>query len=738
MNQEAEQWYTFDELLDILKVSPRKMRNNLRLVAGNCVREVRQDRGRPCKVYHHMSFPELAAWHKTNRLKITEIKPVDPQPPDQQPGTSNEERPLTAAQMAVGQLRLTAILEYRERRKALNAEEAADATCRDWAARPRETMIQVDERLPGNHKRTKNSQVSLGGFRTRTLREWDHLYMEKKSIKALAPQWANCGRKNLPVSERFVQAVYAIANSTARSDVQKAVDYLAAQNPDFPKASIRTWQRWIQEMDPLHAAAALNHSLGRFRQDISPDIETDWSKLGYNDLWTPDDATMDWHAYNSTFSLFRPFAYALQRVSTRQWIAIVTSETPVCNEQVRTLVGCAMTSKQGGIPGEIKFERGTVACDAHMEWLLTLLGVKVSRTTMNEGEVFPGSYHESKGHPQGKPTIESNFRKLHNLGWALPGQVGSEERHTMPARVEEWRNEAQRLKKEGKFLLAPNAHEYPAIIKGLLETHNNKPHSGLPEKIDPETGARVHLTPNEMAIHMKDTAVNVMPAEYLMMFHAKGERVPVTQNGIRLDNKSYGRFDQSLREFDAVTAYVDPSFPDQAYVQELGRVVELYEKANPGEYGDQFEKKRSCEKKHRNKYTAAIAAAIEAQKEGMLLVDQVNITDNPVPDRSSFVVSNEFLRVRIASMQQARKNLEAEKEAAAANMDFHADRLGVRGDVATPDRLHSDHSVNSVRNSSLENSAIGNRKSAMPRGRRKSVLDVGRRLESLTTVPVQQ
>jgi len=714
MNQEAaENWYTFEEVLEIMKCSPRKLRSNLKLVSENCIQERLQDRGRPCKIYHHLAFPELAAWHKTNRLKVTEVKPVpdNPQPADNSQQTLTDiPQSLSAAQLAIAELRVTAVLEYRERRKALSAEDAAQATCRDWAARPRETSVMVEERLPNNHKRVNKSQISVGGFKARTLREWDRLYMETKSIKALAPQWSKCGRRDLikkdTVKENDVLAVYAIANSTARSDIKNAVDYLKTQKPDFPAVSIRTWQRWILNLDPLKAAKAMNHSITRFRQDVSPDIETDWSKLSFNQLWTLDDISMDWLAFNSQNKTFRPYAYAIQRVSTRQWIAVVSSETPICNEQVRTLIGCAMASSQGGIPIEIKFERGSVSCGPHLRWLLLLLGIKVSETSLNQGEVFPGAYEESLGHPQGKPTIESNARRLHNLGWNMPGQVGSEERHTMPPRVEALRKEADLLAKDGKFLLIPQATEYHKMILTFIEQHNNKPHSGLPQKVDPLTGKAVYLTPNEMAQHLKDVQVKVMDPELLMMFHVKGERVPVSQNGIRLDKKTYGRFDPALREFDAVTAYIDPNFPNQAFVQELGRYVELYEKAEPGEYGEQFEKKRSCEKKHKNKYRAAIAAALEAQKEGALLIDQVNITSNPVPDRASFVMSNDFLRLRIANMQAAMKHLEEQKKAEAANLDFHSDRLNRPASTGT-----------------------------RPAARRKSVLDASRRLGSLLSVP---
>lgn len=669
-----ENWYSFEQIAGIVSMSERTLRTKLSQANDNLVRPAANGNGRPRLLYHYTALPELVSHHQLDGRTLSE---------PEQPSEDDDANPVIAPDdLATAQLRLTAVKEYEERCRLMSKDVAALETCRAWSRTPRSQAVRVAERI-GSHIRKNNKVVTLGGFSTAALRSWERsLYKEKKrvpdhkALMLLVPERkGNTGRKKKDIPDELIDYLWAMSTSTARADVVKAIEAAKKRWPgEWPAASYKTFQRRLRERDPRKAGKDWMHSRARFRQKHSPDIEIDWTQLGYNDLWEIDDVQKDWYAYSTDMEhLVRPYAYSVLRVATRQWVALVTSETPVIQEQIRTLVGCSLVSKQGGIPREIKFERGTVASDPHLERLLNLLGVNVAHTSMNGGTAYDGALPDrAVGHSQGKPTMEANNRRMHNIEWAMPGQVGPNERDTSPTRNETMKRLAMQAAKKGEFVIYPQPNQWHAISKQTCEIHNNKPHTGLPLIVDPETGEPRHMTPNEKAIHMKDEEITIMPANYLPMFYARGERVPVTKNGIRIQNLTFGRYDDDLREYQHVTAYVDPNQPNLAYVHELGRCIELYEKEQPG-MDSQFEQKRHTEKKFKNKFQAAVARAIEIQANGTIMVDAVQVTANPFPDRGFRMLEVAELEERSTAMRGAVDEHRQRRKASRENLEFDAD-----------------------------------------------------------------
>ena len=276
--------------------------------------------------------------------------------------------------------------------------------------------------------------------------------------------------------------------------------------------------------------------------------------------------------------------------------------------------------------------------------------------------IHPGAYADaSLGHSQGKAVNEANNRRLHNLLYDQPGQVGGEERHTKARRKETMFKAAREAAKDGEFIIFPTAPEWQQLIVDAVEKHNNTPHSGLPEIMCPRTGERRHMTPNERAIQLKSDAVKVMDARLLPAFFERGLKVPVTRNGFKLNNEWFGRFDEDLDPYRGrhVMAYAHPDIPGVAYVMELARCVDAYRKAGRN-HGEQFAGKKGREKRYRNKFNAIIKTALEEGSN--LILDRTHVTADPVPERTRETVAPEAL-VQRAETQRAANEARREKRA---------------------------------------------------------------------------
>lgn len=659
-------FYSFDRVQKITGLSTRTLRTNLATLPRYLTRQIQcGSAGRPALEYHFAALPQLTVHHEADKADVAV-----------EAGT--RKNPVSKDNLIVAQLRLSAIKEYETRCETMTRELALFHTANEWSQSNREVATTVKRRLPKNWTRHERAQVSLGEFSPRTLRAWaSSIYRNSKRlpdhlalVELVPKRKGKCGRiskrdercNDDRVPEDLFQFVYALSASAARSDVTKAVDAAKAHWPgDFPNISIATWRRWVRDFDPRKAGKDLFHSVAKHRANHTPDIEVDWTQLAFNDRWEIDDVQMDWYAYSSERDkLIRPYAYAIIRAATRQWVGLVTSETSITTEQISTLVGFSMASPAGGIPGMIKFENGTTPCTPDLEALLNSLGVKISRIEMERGKAHPDFMEDrAKGNPRGHGIIEANNRRLHNEGWAMPTQVGPEERHTAPARLEKIKAYAAKLAKEGKFLEIPQANEWLSLTRAMCDSANNRPHSGLPVIIDPQSGAQRHMTPNEKAMSMQDQAVTVMPQTYLPLFTTKGQNVKVTQNGIRINNISYGRFDQELLALDRCTAHVCEAHPKVAFVEELGRCIERYDKEDV-DASAQFEKKRHIEKLHRNKYEEAMSKAIELG--GVVMIERTAVTDNPTPDREATTVDVPELTDRVTRIQESRARFKKEEQ----------------------------------------------------------------------------
>lgn len=658
-----DQYYSIDDIVRVCRCSTRTAREMVSGVPDFQKKVEPQPVGRPKVFYHYMAIPQLFADFDRQRHSDADTP---------KPG-------LSSRQLAVAALRTEAVLQYEGRRKDMPAEMAAVQTVTDWQIRPRRREIKGEERI-GRHTRDRSSVVKVGGFSVSTLKRWSSIYKERcGDMTALAPDDRKaCGPDKIEVEESLIDFLLAHSNSTARADFRKAVLVAKEFWPgEWPSCSYKTLLRRVRERDPLHATESLSKGgIARFRKDVSPDVERDRTKMRYNEEWELDDFTKDWYAFASSLDrIMRPKCYGIIRPSTRQWIYGVTCEANITQQQVRAMIGIALASKSCGVPERIRFERGTVACDDYLEETLTIMGVKVSRTSMDGGRIHAGAIQDkASGHFQGKAVVESNIRRLHNIDAFEPSNVGPDERHTAPARVEMMKELAVQARKEGKPIMLPDPGEWQRKVFQCFEKANNMPHSGLPETIDINTGEKRHMSPNEYAMYLGEEQVQVMDQRYLPLFFEKCITVDVTKNGIKVNKESYGRFDDELKKFETVKVYALKDIPDICYVEELGRCCERYIKSDFST-SEQYASKKSAEKKYRNEferlqdsYNTSSAAIIEMSR----------VMTDPVPQRPSITVRVPEFDNRIASMDRGIAQHKEQKEQLDRRFDFAGDQPQIR------------------------------------------------------------
>ena len=659
------EYYTLAEAAAAMGVGVRHAKRLLGGAPQSLTRcDIQAGRGRPRTLYHFSAHPRLwAAWSRAGREKRSTFREI--------PSAA----PIHQDDLTLARIRAMAVEEYLALRESgMSEAQAAAHTVAAWRS-PHTETVRHDERI-GRRIIRHTKEVSVGGFSIRTLRTWASIYKDSgKVISALAPaRKKSAGRRKKEIPDAVLDFVHAVAVANPRADIKKAVELAEKQyGGDWPSVSYKTILRRLRERDPERFCDTLGkRGVQEFRAKHSPDITVDYSDLRYNQLWQLDDVTEDFYGHMSDpVRLVRPYVYAVMRVSTRQWIHAVACETPITQDQVRTLVGLGMADKAGGIPEEITFERGAVACDDYLQDLLEKLGVKVHRTSMDGGRAHPAFLPDrGKGHFQGKGVIESNFRRHHNLQWDASAQTGPDERHTAQARLETLKAEAVKRAKNGDFLILPTPAQWQARIFAAREEHNRKPHTGLPRIVDPDTGARRNMTPNEYARAMRKQEIRVMDERLLPLFFKRGLRVPVTKNGLKLNGEWYGKWDEDLQEYagKTVMAYGIADMPQAVYVIELARCVDRAEAHRYGADDDAVGRKRRVERRKRNLYERMISRAVEEQ--GTVTADTVKFTANPVPDRALTICAPDDLLNRAAEIRAGVRKVSRRASARAERFDI--------------------------------------------------------------------
>ena len=675
-------WIDSERAADMMKVSRR---HAMRMLDPSGMRRVLPaGRGRPKVQYHISAHPRLFAAFEVERRQEQNTTPEE----------KDDSAALRADDLAAAQLRAAAVEEYAARRYEMTETAAAISTVAAWQAAPRSRSVQWTERLAAGFTRRREREVVVGSFSVRTLREWAKDYLPARRLSSLAPRRKEkSGRDRAAVPGALLDLIAALASSTPRANVALAIEEARKHwGGEWPAVCQRTLLRRLRERDPARIADTLGkRGIATFRKEHSPDIERDWNQAGLNDEWQLDDITEDFygHSAEDPLRIVRPFAYAIIRCSTREWLAAVATETPLTREQVRPMLGYALASPRCGVPKRIRFERGAVACDDYLQETLETLGILVRRTSMDGGRVYPGAAEDvAKGHFQGKGIVESNIRNHHNRNALAIGQVGADERHTAAARLDNIKNYARACAKAGRPSILPTEKQWKNMIFQALENHNTRPHGALPEIALPDGTVR-HMTPSERAASMDET-LYVMPESYLPIFIARGVSARVEKNGVRFGGATYGRFDEELAALQGrlVTVYGAPDIAGAVFIEQLGRCVEKDEPVAPGLEGDLIERKRGIERAHRSQFEALMERVAQSGKSADL--EALRVTRDPTPNRARETMTVPALADRARGLLQARDRLASTRAASAARFEVDADGAKPeerRGLLANADRF---------------------------------------------------
>jgi hypothetical protein len=572
------------------------------------------------------------------------------------------------------------VLEYLARvNQGMRKQHAAEETAADWTRRPRAKQVREVERI-GRHRRNKTRNISLGSVSERSLRRWAKQWDARHDIADLAPRRkGQCGRAAEEIPEQLIKWVAAHAAKTWRGDIAKAVELGRKHFPadEWPKVSTRTFVRRVREYDPSLAMDTIGKKGHReLANKHLPDVERDWDKLRYNELYEIDDVQMDFYCHSASDPLqtIRPYIYGIRRIATRQWVTAITSETPITAAQVNALVGFALASKGGGIPEHMTFERGTVALSNTLRELLEALGVTVHQASVDDGYIWSGAVAKDRsiGHSQSKAVFESNNRRLHNIMWDQVAQVGAEERHTAQQSLESLRAESVRRLKAGEETLLPLASDAARFIDHCMRADNARPHTGLPQIYDESLGKMRHMSPDEYAIRKKADNARLMDPALIPAFCSEALRVKVSRNGVRVGTVNdkpawYGRHELQELVGETVTVYVERARPEVAYIEELGTCVPLYERARPfaaDQEQPQIAAKKKVYKRLKNKFETMMGEATSLTQ--VLLERSIALPDPAAGERHTELVTVDEISRRAERMRmaaQAEQQRQAEDDA---------------------------------------------------------------------------
>ena len=659
-------WLSIEQLAGWLNISLRSARRRVADVPPDLKRAATAgEKGRRSILYSRLAFPEILIAGPAAAGPAAAGSAVAGPAVAGSAQAKENHPPIAPDDLALAQLRVEACLIYIGRKSLAGEKAAARQTVEDYKAHPRTRQMRITERLPGGHERARNANVRLGGFGLATLRGWAAKWETAgRDLAALAP--ARKGRSGRPaedVPEQLVRRVLAWLAKSPRADLPKALAAARTEWPgDWPEISVASWARRINKLDASGAIRILGASgVAEFRARHSPVIERDYSNMGYNELWELDDVTMDFYGYNTSLErLVRPKAYAIIRVATREWISVTATETPIVKDQVRSLLGLALASPHGGLPAAIRFERGATACDAQTEEILSVLGIKVQRTSMDGGKKHAGAFEEhARGHFQGKGVVESNIRQIHGVTWDALLQVGTEERHSAPQNLEPIKDAIIAAARKGQIIPELRPEQWQAGIAEALKQRNNTPHTGLARIVDAEASAAAgeikmrHMTPAELGAAKRPEVVPVMDEKYLPLFMQRGYLVEVNKNGFTLNGFSYGRYDEGLVALagQKVTAFACPEDPRMAFVVELGRGVEAYRAPEAGAEGGAIELKRGIEARTRNQYEKLMAEM--AASGSRAVVERTQIISGMIQNPKCEVRRVAVLDERTEKMRQA-------------------------------------------------------------------------------------
>lgn len=397
----------------------------------------------------------------------------------------------------------------------------------------------------------------------------------------------NCGG-------RTAQAVRELAMAGGRSGLSAAT----LETITRPAADKSHINRRVFSIVHREAELIAPHLLGKkAKDDATPSLQRDYSKLHSMDVLTADDFTMPVYMFvpdgKGWWTLTRGQCLLMIDVRSLKIIAYSLQPERSYNSLViRTLMN--NTCRQWGLPRVWYFENG-IWRNAHL--------VKGAPREWSEGkswgELKPGwarlgvkFIHAKKA--RSKPA-ELVGGLLQNLMERMPGYCGRDERRDCPeeTRRNKLAVEARRIEPHGAFL---SFDAWLAELENLIAAYNNTvQHGRILDGLSPEQAFEAYWPHGNEPIKFDASC-------WHLLAHYVSER-PVGVDGIKftLNGKEFIYRDENSSDLRgrSILAWFDPECPELLGVTDLkGRDPRLIQRANPvdflacmdrdGENGKQF------------------------------------------------------------------------------------------------------------------------------------------------------
>lgn len=285
-------------------------------------------------------------------------------------------------------------------------------------------------------------------------------------------------------------------------------------------------------------------------------------------MWPGDAYTADGHCFDAEIAHpkhgrpFRPEITSVLDIATRRAMGW---SLDLAESGLAVLDALHSAVETGGIPSLFYVDNGAGYTNAMMSkpglGLTARLGIEMT--------------HSLPYNSQARGIIERSHQSIWiKAAKELPTFIGKD----MDAQAKQVVHKLTRkdIKESGKSKLLMAWPEFVTYCNTKVDAYNNHPHSGLPKTIDPATGRRRHMSPNEAwAAGVAEGAQLVMitPEESRNLFRPQKE-VKVLRCEINLFSNRY--YDDALKEYhgEVVRAAYNVRNADQIWVYDnQGRFI---------------------------------------------------------------------------------------------------------------------------------------------------------------------
>ncbi len=279
----------------------------------------------------------------------------------------------------------------------------------------------------------------------------------------------------------WLDAFLAIWARPSKPSIAFACELLRRERPDIDLPSLRTVQRTVARL------GAVTRSRGRLGprelKTVRPYIARDFRELEPADVFVADGHTHDQLVLHPvTGKPFRPEIIAVIDVATRRcvgWSTGIAESAWLVADALRHACGTA-------VPAVFYTDRGSGFCNIHMDDPVT--GV-LARLGIRHETSLP--YNS-----QARGVVERFHASCWIRGARLhAGYVGRDMDPEARKRVD--RAVKRDLWVRGTTDLVPSWRAFVAWCEEQVRAYNARPHGSLPRLVDPATGRRRHMTPDE-------------------------------------------------------------------------------------------------------------------------------------------------------------------------------------------------------------------------------------------------